>query len=514
MKKCLALMLAMLMLALPVFSVAEAPAAEEPAAEKLELNTANVLSSLENKTFAGKYVAEGQRTVANVSFQLGDGGLPGIPDELKSAITELLNALKIQSASQMTTEQAQESVRILLNGEEVLFGSAAIGENGIYLACSFLGDKVIQITSEQISKAAVEQLQTLKEKAEQNRESIMIGTLRTLSAKLGLEATVAEILSGITVQEVGDVQPADALFKVKTVTTLPLTKEALTGVTTELAELIWSLPEVQQAVNSASSGNEPMTKEQLTEALNAIPGQLAEDTELRIYTDETGKMVQAGVDLVLVREDGSLIPVSYTELSETKDDGLEVTSAFTMIQDEMISHSDFAMVLKKEDKKGSLNAALTVTVSDGEQKVVPVQGPFTLDWTDEETVRNARMDVRSEILGSPDPLVYLMAMDYSDKDLGDHAELNAVLTMGTEKEGTLLTVTVDGKTEPAEDYIIKEDTVRIAELDKEGLQAFGKEVGDNIEPVVRNLLTKLPESVQQLIAPILDGTEQTQPSGE
>jgi len=510
-RKFSSILLAMLMLAMTIFSAACASAEETPAADMPKLNVADVISAARSKSFAAKYLAEGQRETADISFQIEEAGLMQYPEAIRSAVKELADALKIQAVTQMTSEQGQETLRILLNGEEALFITAALGEKGIYLASSLLGDKVIQITTEQIGKVLLQRLQQMKQQEQASGTAVTTDSPQTAIALKSLLSAIEEIGNSITTETVGVVQPADALFTVKTVVTLPLTKEALTKVTTEFGKMLWSIPEVQKAAGVIPNTNIPLTEEILVAMLNTVPDKLADDAELRIYLDETGKKAQIGFDMILIQDDGTLLPVSFAEVNETRDDGMDMTATCSVIQDGIETRTYYEIALKQAENHGSLNVTGAVTISDGEEKIVPMQLTMALDWTDSETARNARMDIRAEVPGSPAAQAVLMTMDYSDKDLGDHAETNLTLSAGTEEGGTLMTVKVDGRTEPAETYIIKDDAVKITELDEEARKAFMTEFQTSVTQAISKLITKLPAAVQQLTMQLMGGTQQTKP---
>jgi hypothetical protein len=204
--------------------------------------------------------------------------------------------------------------------------------------------------------------------------------------------------------------------------------------------------------------------------------------------------------------------VSVAALIETRDDGTDIIAAISMNQYGIENRIDCEITMKTDGNQGSLNGTAVVTVSDGEQKTVPMQGTGSLTWIDEETARNAQGEIRAEILNSDAPQALYMTMDFTDKDLGDHAKTDLVFTVGLAEGGALLTIKVDGKTDLAEAYIITDDAVDVAKMDEETSQALRNELQVGAAQVLSNLMTKLPEAAQQLLAQIMGGTQQASPA--
>ena len=80
-------------------------------AEKLTEATIDAAGS----TFAGKYTAQGQRLVTDASFRLGEGLQAMLPEDAKAPVTDLLNALKIETVAQSTEGKNQGALRLILN---------------------------------------------------------------------------------------------------------------------------------------------------------------------------------------------------------------------------------------------------------------------------------------------------------------------------------------------------------------------------------------------------------------
>lgn len=492
MRKTVSFILAMLMLALPVIGMAEAD-------------------------FASKYLAEGQRMVTDISVQPGSMLLESIPEEMLAAVQDLMQALKIEVTGQSSDGMAQGTLRLLLNDENAADITAAKGEKGLYVASSFLGNKVIQITPEQMKTAMDQLLAQMVEQGALTQEqldafqnglaSFQQDPEGTLQALIGTPdfGPLSEALNGLLSMEIVPEQvtelPEEVTIDAKMMVTIPLKKEALENVTTELARLIWSLPVVQQISETAKVNDEPLSEESLIKAFKAFPDLLAEDVEIKVYLTADGSQFQAVSD-VLLAEDGNTVPLHLNILAEPQENGTHVAWILRVDAEEaqnMEMTGDMTMVQTEEG--GSIQYEIISSLTEEGNTYTNMKEKINAAWTKSENARAMNMDINIQVVPSAEanPVGVDFTIRSEEADLGDHMEANASFSVAVENMGDLLSVNISQKTDLAEAYIITEDAVQPLAMSQEELQAFGEEIMGEAQGALGGLIGKLPQSVLSLV---------------
>lgn len=501
MKKILSVLLAVLMMVLPVCSMAEAA------------DTAALLPQTQ-AGFAQKYLAEGQRMVTDVEIEPGAMLLSAVPQELQTAIQELLAALKIEVSAQSIDDMGQGTLRLLLNDTPAADVTIAKEAEQLYVASSFLGDKTIAITKEQLAELLKSQGSIPEDQINallsgifggavdsQNMIESMIGT----PDMQALLAAIAELLNTEPqVEEVTEI-PEGVKIDAKTVTTIQLTKEGLKKVTTELAKVLWSMPVVQQMAGNVQNG-EPLTEESLTAKLNAIPDVLAEDLAVKVYMNETQSQIQI-ITEPKVGTGEQVVPVFFSAVIEQKDSNtvMDLTLKATKGEQDSFEMNETVDVTTTE-AGGEMKAKVTANITKNGEAFQPIDGDFSATWTNGETSRQMEMNIVETVKpdGSANPVTVSFKISVDDQDLGDHAE--QTMTMQAAVAGAdLMTLKVKAYTDLGEAYIVTPDAVQPMAMSQEEQQALLQEITQSASMGLVQLLGKLPESVQTLVMQMTSG---------
>ena len=510
MKKMLACLTALLMMVLPALSMAEG---------------LSVLSA--GQGFAGKYLAEGQGHTVDISLELGDFALSNMDEQTRGIVKELMDALKIELESQKNGSDLQGALRILLNDQNAADVVIAMGEKGLYAASSFLGEKVFMITKEQISKLAESQLDQMvaqgtlsQEQADQLKAALngTAGSGEDLIASMFGSPDFQPLLSALqelvstppaisAVEEIPEGVTIDAAMKM----TIVLGKESLTKVTTELAKLLWSFPVVQQIANAsaANNGAEPMTEEKLTEALNRIPAALSDDLTLDIYADAAGQQIQALSDLE-VTANGQTVPIHVNELVEMKENGAHVHTLVRVAGAENPATMDMDLNVAVEGTETAVDMDLLMQSGEGDQAAEMMRETMrmTVSRGETENAFTMEMSARAAQNGSGEPMTVRFTANGTEKDLGDHAEENAVITAAIDGLGDVLKVTMNAKTDLAEAWIIVDDAVQPLSMTQEELQQLSGELSGSAMGGLMKLVGLLPANAQTLVFQMMNGVGQ------
>ena len=499
MKKLLSLMLAMLMLAMPVLS----------GAEGLTAAATIPMERLADKDFTTKYVLQGQEETVDVTLELSDMlfAAAQLPDEMAGAVKDLLGMITFRSTFQTAEGQAQAGAALLLDGGEAVDVKIAYGDKGIFASSNLLGDKIFQVTGSQLKELAKMGLDRLVAEGRISQELVdsakrFYGEFRKdpLAAMMKLIGepdiqplmdALQGVMAGIRMEEV--TEAPEAFPAAVGVVIIPVTKEGLTGVTTELAKLIWSLPVVKKLAEVA--GKNP-TEEGVVAIFNKVPNALAEDTEVRIYMDETSMNYYITGD-VKVSKGGTVRAISYNHLIEIQDAGAHMDMQVSADSGEKIG---CVMDVTVTENEASLKYHITSEDMLNGVAYQPVEEIIDMTVTKGENTQDIDMDITMRVKENPDAeqVGITMKTVATEADLGDHAEGSGTFTMALEGLGDLMTLRITEKTDVAEAYIITPDAVQPMAMNEEELNALTQEISTNAMMVVFSLLPKLPSSLQQM----------------
>ena len=504
MKKILSLLLAVLMLSLPVFSGAEQAAPSLPS-----------LSSLASAgSFATKYLLEGQRGIADISIQPGEGLLQMLPEEFRTAVRDLLGALKFEVSAQHAEQNTQASLRLLLNDESAIDLTGALGGKTFYAASNLLGDQIIRFTpaqikgllnqllEQQVAQGRIPQAQVdLIKKAYRALKNDPVGTLVSMIGSpdlTGLLTALGGLMNSIAVEEVKEL-PEEVTIDAQAALVLTLKKDTLKEIASELSKVLWSMPGVQKLAANIPVNGQPMTEERFNAIFSRVPEMLAEDAVMKIYLNEDASRLQILSDIKL-QKDGQVLTEHVNVLVEVRENGLGLKGTAKASGEnvpEIIF--DYGMDLTVSGEDGSLTFNMKASQKDGEKLFTPIEENAQATWTLEETRRTVQMDTTASILPTADaqPVTVGFQMTAEERDLGDHAEENATMAVSMSNIGELLSFTVNARTDLAEAYIITEDAVEPL-ASETGMQELGQKVLTNAQMTLISLIGKLPESVQSL----------------
>ena len=275
MKKVLAILTALMMALMPVMSLGEQMG----------------LSDLQKMNPALKYMKEGQEYTAEVTIEVTEMllNLLGIPAEIQAGIQELLSTLAFRATAQTADGLAQVGLALMARGEEALGIRAAYGEKSLYVqSAALLGDEILQFTLAQLKEAAQQMLEGQISAGSVSQEQLdsvrnflqlMRDDPQAAIRKLVGEPDLQGLQSALAAYPTIGVQPLtekpESLPWASMEVRIPLQKEGLTAITTEIAKVIWNMPVVQKISTQAQ-----LTEEKLVSGFNKIPNLLAEDSEL------------------------------------------------------------------------------------------------------------------------------------------------------------------------------------------------------------------------------------------
>lgn len=495
MKKLLSMMLALLMLALPVFS----------GAETVTVTAATLLQG----DYMSRYILQGQKMTADYSMELSDTffSMAGADENIQAALRDLMSVLSFRITGQTDGSKAQGGMAVLLSGEEVLSAKTALIEKNLYATSNLLGGKVLQVTPAQIKELAkkllnqmVEQGAVTQEQADslirfyQNLRKDPAGTIMSLIGQpdfAPLQTALTAMISEVKTEEVTEA-PAELPGAVSVIT-VPVKKEALTNVTTELAKLIWSLPVVQKLAPSLNGA--PKSEEEMVAAFNKLPDALAEDTEVKIFADDSENIFITS-DLK-VNKNGEVADVSYRNLMTVKENGLSMD--YTMTVPDAVVHG--VMDIATRENGVSVSYRITADAEEDGKAWQAVDETVNLSAEQGENTRSITMDVTMRVKETADSETVGVVMKgaQTTTDLGDHAAETGEVTIGIDGQGDLMTFRIAAETGAAEEYIATADTIQPLAMTGEELAALGEEAAANAQQLLAGAMDKLPESVMKLL---------------
>ena len=467
--------------------------------------------------FADKYLAEGQRSVTDISVQAGDFLLSNIPEQARAGVKDLFQALKLEVVNQGKDGNRQGTVRLLLNDESALEATAAVGGEDYYVASNLLGNKIIRFTPEQIRTAvekltsqAVEQGSMTQEQADALKNLLNGSGLNVDMASLDLQPLKNALtkvfnvgIPPVTVTE----RPEEVTIDARSMVTVTVRKDALKDVMAEAGKLVWSIPAVQQMAGSGVVNGKPLTEENLIQGFQKFADLLADDVVIQVYVSADGKAGQ-GIGDVVLQNNGEKVNVHVNALLQTEGDETTLvwsarpTGAGT--GDVLMSGS---MKVVRGTNGGSMNYEVTLETTENGSTYTGMKETINAVWTEEENARSANLDVTMEIRTNAEanPVVVLITAQGESRDAGDHAETTLNVKTAVKDMGDVLGLTVQTRTDLAEAYIITEDAVQPLAMSQEDLQAFGQEITASAQSGLIALIGKLPQSTQQLVMMLMGG---------
>ena len=523
MKKFLCMLLALLMLMLPVGLAETAETTEATEAGELAEKLTEATIDAAGSTFAGKYTAQGQRLVTDASFRLGEGLQAMLPEDAKAPVTDLLNALKIETVAQSAEGKNQGALRLILNDVNAADITLAADEGGIYAASSFLGSKVFQVTPDQLKQLlklaadqmvaegvlTQEQLDSLVnglKALQEDPEGVLAGLIGNPDPS-GLLAAVQELISQEPTFAAVTELPPEVKFEAKSVMTLTVKKDALKNVTTELGKFLWSMPGVQKLAGFTKVNGEALTEESLINGLNALPDALTEDVAIRIYMGDAPMPMQIIADLKLANGEKTA-PLTWSiYIGGEEGQATLISINASLVMDENRGDLSYDISVTGDENKGSVNAVIGMKVTENGVETEPMHEEINTSWERQETAVNMKAEMKVTVVPDSEtaPVTVLFNIAGEEKDLGDHAEGAATLNIAVDGMGDMLTMTVERKTDLAEAYIITADAVQPMAMSAEEQEALMSEVSQGAMMGLVKLLQSLPESVQPLVQQMLGG---------
>ncbi len=515
MKKMLSVLLAVLLAALPVLGLAE------------EAGLPGLAGLAAGQTFTQKYTAEGQRSVTDIHMELSENfyQMTQMPDEIADPVKDLLKALTIEVSSQAAEGNAQFTLRLLTAKDgaepaEAADFTVALAKDGLYASSSFLGDRTVHVTTEQLEQL-LEQLkesilqqmvaqgsltQEQVDQLKKAQESFSANPEEALASLIGNPDFGPVMLAAFNLFEAGEAQevteqPEGVPFTAKTAATLTLKKDAMKNLTTELAKALWSMPIVQQLAGKEA------TEESLAGKLNAIPEALTEDVVITIYAGEEGKQLMAFAEPKFTTENG-ILPVKISVLADTSD-GLKASVTAEAEKDGSGMKFTYNFAVKPDGSNGTAQVEADVDLTENGETFRMMEEVYDIAWTGTDTVRTIKMDISVRVRQDPtsEPVGIRYSIQGEERDLGDHAEEDATVVLSMDGIGDLMTVTVNSKTDLAEAYIITEDAARPLDSE-EAMNEFTSSLTGSLPGGLLKLINALPESVQKVVIQMMNNGAQ------
>jgi hypothetical protein len=481
MKKILSIMMAMLMLALPIFGSAETAEGTEYAG------------------FLTKYQGQGQKLTTDISIEPGEL-LASLLGENAAAVQDLLSVLGIQVTAQAEGSSAQFGLNLTLSGKEAVSLQAAATENGLVARSNLTGEDTYALSGEELQKVMEQLMQSMGDQGNALNNLLSNPQEALAGAELDTTALMTALTPIMTAATVEEVTEAPAGFPdAKTVTIVPLKKDDLTNVMTELGKLLWSIPTVQQLLSAASSET-PVTEESLIQNLTQIPAAMKEDTELRIYTNAAQDESYIVCGVILVAGEDEEANISYTGRTSNKPEGSSQSHHVYVSLNGV--YTDISVTAWTSEH----NVMYTMSANQTREGTVTQAIDFSFDRTEDkpddknETVKT---DIVIRVKNDPsaNPIGITISSETESKDLDDHAESTNVLTIGLENAGTLVTVHTASVTGPADAYMTDEGAIHPLSMSEEEQNALSQKLMGTLQTGLMTLMQQLPPSILQMITP-------------
>ena len=510
MRKGIALLLSLLMLALPILGMGES--AEDLASQTVEYS----------RQYFGKYLLEGQRMTVEMSMHPGEGLLSTMPEEIRTPLKDLMDALTIEVSGQTTERLAQGTLRLKMSGETAADFTGALDGNAknIYAASSLLGDEttVFRFTPDQtkklLNKAGDELVsrgmisQDKLDMMKRGYHALRNDPTGTITALIGtpdmgplMEAVQAVISSPMEMEELTE-KPEDVLIDANMVLYIQVEKESLQRLTQEMGRLLWSIPAVQKLAAFVSTDTRVITEESVMNKLNAVPNMLTGDVGIMVYFDETGKAYQAQVSAPV--EINGQAMTEYTDLlldlREETPIIQGVTSLISEGEEPQVMSARYSMKLTPKAEGMLSEVWMEVSRTQGENQTVLMEETVEAEMTRAEGSHSLKVNVAGSMLNAStgEPMEFGMETVSEERDLGDHAEGESSSTLTLANVGEVMTVNTAFRTDMAEAYIVTENALE--PLGKEEDRAALNEMIQNLpSTLLVQLLPLVPDSVRNLL---------------
>ncbi len=471
-------------------------------------STTNQVAALSG-SMALKYMAQGQEAVYTFSVMPGDAFLTmaGGDETVIPAIRDLFAALGIQVKAQQTDKQLQGGFDILLNGESVTGITMAVNGEAVYCSSNLLGDKIYSFTFEELNKLAETYMQ---QAGQQNSQmAAVMNMLKGLFSGNPQEsgAAMAQMIGSVDLTKLNEamnklIANMESLEVTEAPAKMPdaysharitLKKEDLKEVMVEAGKVIWNIPAVQQMLSQNNAGSE----EKITADMAAAVDKLQGDVVVDLYIN-TNQAILAQVNTSVVKAEGeNAAPVSAEILFVPKATGSSVEGDVVVKNGETTNTVSFNV----EKAGNETNGTGDVTIEDKDGKWQPLALTVKAVANKTEISRDSDVDltvaVKTDRNAQPGTVTIHETMN--EQDLGDHAEGYYSAKIGMEGMGDLLTVNCSARTALAEAYIITEDAVRPMTMSQKEQDKWIESLQSNVQVVMFTALSKLPESVLQLL---------------
>ena len=514
MKKLISILLAAVMFLLPAVTLAEG---QESVAESVMsgLNM-QALQELINSDFTARYMVQGQELTTDLSVKAGPELLQLLPEQLQTAVKDLLDVTTFRSTVQAADGMFQSGTALLLNGESALETRTAFDRNALYFNSSITGDMTIKVTAEQVKQLLMQLLQQAVDQGKLPGE--LVDSLINAAAMLkddpigflkkavgqpdlnGLLMQVTKMLSTITATEVTEA-PA-AMPDAKVLITVPVVKEDLNALGGEIGTVLWSMPAVQKLASLVQVNGEPVTEEQVMQKLTTIGNHLAEDTCILIYMNENGQKIYVE-SAAKVIDEGQTVDITMNVLAEVDPESGKVTEKveFTADDGNIQVAAHVQMGISMQDGAQTIDYSMSADVTEGGTTFTAVTEQFTIATASADTSRSSVINgiYRLQMNAESAPIGILFSMEDNSIDAGDHAEENFSAKLSLEGGDELLTMNGTAVTGLAEAYIITPDAVEVLSLSESERSQLLSDVQSSLPLTLMGLIGKLPASVQQLV---------------
>ena len=493
MKKVLAILTALMMALMPVMSLGEQMG----------------LSDLQKMNPALKYMKEGQEYTAEVTIEVTEMllNLLGIPAEIQAGIQELLSTLAFRATAQTADGLAQVGLALMARGEEALGIRAAYGEQSLYVqSAALLGDEILQFTLAQLKEAAQQMLEGQISAGSVSQEQLdsvrnflqlMRDDPQAAIRKLVGEPDLQGLQSALAAYPTIGVQPLtekpESLPWASMEVRIPLQKEGLTAITTEIAKVIWNMPVVQKISTQAQ-----LTEEKLVSGFNKIPNLLAEDSELIAYVGMEGSEYK-----IYVVGDAKL--TNGTDAKDFHGDAMITVSAEGSVGMEytLSSEGDTLMGNMNVTVEGGQSQFSYSIIGESTEDGVTYH-PVEMSWTGKMNLAEIPQ-VQMEMIfrvrqTAADPQTgVVISSTVANEDKGDHAEGYADVVVSLEGRGELFAVHEKMSTGIAEAYIITPEATQPMTMSQEELNELVERVKSYVAVLPYTLIQYLPTSLLQVL---------------
>lgn len=489
MKKLFSLLLAMLMLLTTVLGMAEEAA--QPA------NT-----MLQDALTAGRRV----ETVVSFTQIMADGMTTG-ESAIDGIIRDVFDAVKINAYQQGD----EAGFALVMNDVELLTAAVAASGEDAYVNSNLLGGTIVVAPDEvvgQISRLidlfvmmeaiGADEAEEIKAMLPALYDEVVATINSSLAAQAelenmelnltALETIIAELTEGAVVEEVtGQARNYDLATKKMTVTVTP---DQMTRLVQALVQFVKDNPalknyiEMEMAGMEMTYGDQPATLDEMLDGLynDAADHGMEQDLVLVLYFNEAEELVAASTE---VADENNTVTVNYTRL--TTGEGQTHT---VVIQDKETS-----MTINVLDGENRFMMAFDVA---DEEVNMHIGVDMTVAAEEDSYTAKGQVDVNIMEDGLSDMIVIDVPFESATVKTGD--DVTEKITIGLSFNGLKVgTMVIESATTDPQASIMEGKVQRLAELNDEEFANWFVGVVGNLQGVLGNALTALPESVLNLL---------------